>query len=336
MEIAHRTLISLALGVLALLALLSVLGRLGTTVTAVVVGSLIAVGLQPLVRRAQRHVRSRSLALAFVLTLVGAIVTVILAFLVPAAIDQGRNLRDDVPEVVADLTKLPVIGPPLRDANAERQATKFLENAPSRLIGDGTPLLRIGTSVASGFVLAITILLVAVALVLDAGRVNGTLLRLSPTQYRLKAGRALDIAHDVLSRYVAGSMTVAGIAGLMVMTIGLVAGVPLAPLAGMWVMCTNLIPQIGGALGGVPFVALAFTQGGVTGLICLGLYLGYLQIENNVIAPLIVGKAVKLSPLITMVAALIGVSAGGVLGALVAVPIVGAIKAVMMSGKDDR
>jgi predicted PurR-regulated permease PerM len=52
----------------------------------------------------------------------------------------------------------------------------------------------------------------------------------------------------------------------------------------------------------------------------------YLQIENHVIQPLVVGKSVKLSPPATMTAALVGVSAAGVVGALVAVPLVGALK----------
>jgi predicted PurR-regulated permease PerM len=54
----------------------------------------------------------------------------------------------------------------------------------------------------------------------------------------------------------------------------------------------------------------------------------YLQFENNILSPLIVGRAVRLSPLATMTAALVGVSAGGVVGALLAVPVVAAAKVV--------
>jgi predicted PurR-regulated permease PerM len=56
------------------------------------------------------------------------------------------------------------------------------------------------------------------------------------------------------------------------------------------------------------------------------LFVLYLQIENHLIQPLVVGKTVKLSPPATMTAALVGVSAAGVVGALVAVPLVGAAK----------
>jgi len=88
------------------------------------------------------------------------------------------------------------------------------------------------------------------------------------------------------------------------------------------------VPQIGGAAGGIPFVALGLTHSAATGVICLVFFVLYLQLENHVLQPLIVGKAVKLSPPATMIAALVGVSAMGVVGALVAVPVVGAVKAV--------
>ena len=83
-------------------------------------------------------------------------------------------------------------------------------------------------------------------------------------------------------------------------------------------------PQIGGFLGAVPFVALGLTQGAVTGVICLVVFLIYQQIENHVLQPLIIGRAVRLTPPATMVAALIGVAAGGVVGGMLAIPLLGA------------
>jgi predicted PurR-regulated permease PerM len=90
------------------------------------------------------------------------------------------------------------------------------------------------------------------------------------------------------------------------------------------------VPQIGGAVGGIPFVLLAFTQGATTGVVCAALFILYLQIENHVMQPVLVGQAVKLSPPATMTAALIGVSAAGLVGALLAVPLVGSAKAIYL------
>ena len=116
----------------------------------------------------------------------------------------------------------------------------------------------------------------------------------------------------------------ASLTATYVLTIGLAFSVPLAPLAAMWVLAVNLIPQIGGFLGGSLFTLLAFTASATTGVICLILFLVWMNLENHVITPAIVGQAVDLSPPATMLAAIIGGAAAGVPGALVATPLVGA------------
>jgi predicted PurR-regulated permease PerM len=112
--------------------------------------------------------------------------------------------------------------------------------------------------------------------------------------------------------------------------VGLALGVPLTPLAAVWASITNLIPQIGGFLGGSFFVLLAFTDSPLTGLIALVIFIVYQNIENHVIQPAIIGKRVNLSPPTTMLAAMIGGAAAGVPGALAATPVVGTVKAIYL------
>ncbi|MBW3669171.1 MAG: AI-2E family transporter, partial [Actinobacteria bacterium] len=194
--------------------------------------------------------------------------------------------------------------------------------------GDTTPVDRAARGVAHGIVAAVLTLLLAFTLLLDGPRLRAGAGRAGPVEHRRQADKVAALAYRVVGRYVAGSLFVAGIAGVTVLVVGLLLGVPLTPLAAMWVALWDLVPQIGGAAGGIPFVLLGFTQGLPTGLACAVFFVVYLQIENHVLQPLLVGQAVKLSPPATMTAALIGVSAGGVVGALLAVPLVGAAKAV--------
>ena len=119
--------------------------------------------------------------------------------------------------------------------------------------------------------------------------------------------------------------------GVYVLTLGLILGVPLAPVAGLWAMITNLIPQIGGFLGGSFFVLLAFSAGPLTGLLALVGFVAYMNFENNVIQPAIIGQSMNLSPPTTMVAALIGGAVAGVPGALAVTPLVGTAKAIVRS-----
>ena len=111
---------------------------------------------------------------------------------------------------------------------------------------------------------------------------------------------------------------------------------PLAPIAGLWAALTNMIPQIGGFLGGSFFVLLALTESPLTAAIAGVVFVLYQQFENNVIQPAVVGTAVNLSPPTTMLAALVGGAAAGVPGALVATPLLGAAKAVFLERQGRR
>jgi predicted PurR-regulated permease PerM len=181
-----------------------------------------------------------------------------------------------------------------------------------------------------GITALLLVLLFTAALLIDGPFLIDHVARALSPPVRASASQAATAARDVIGRYVAGSLAVAGMAGLFTLVVGLMLRVPLAPLMAVWVALWDLIPQVGGAAGGVPFVLLGFTHSPLTGVLCAVLFVLYLQVENNIVQPLLVGRAVQLSPPATMAAALIGVSAGGVVGALLAVPFTGAAKAIYL------
>jgi predicted PurR-regulated permease PerM len=301
------------------------------TLAALGVATVLALGLDPLVSRLSRRLGgARGAALAIVLASVVALFAVVAIVLVPPAARQARHLGDDLPTVLNDLTNLPLVGGAIADAGVPARLDRALRDLPDRLLGDDTPLLRIGRRAADGLLAVTVTLLFLVTLLLDGERLALAARRLVPHRHRDRAHRLADVTYRVVGKYVAGSLLVALVAGLCNLVAGLVLGVPLAPLLAMWVMVWNLVPQIGGAMGGIPFVLFGFTQGAGTGLACTAFFLVYQQLENNVLGPLLVGQAVKLSPPATMTAALVGVSAGGVVGALIAVPLLGAAKAIYL------
>jgi putative heme transporter len=99
-------------------------------------------------------------------------------------------------------------------------------------------------------------------------------------------------------------------------------------LLGLWATMSNFIPQVGGFLGGAPLVVLALTTGTTKGLIILAVYLIYMQIENRVIQPVIVSKAVDITPFVAMIGVLVGGAAAGVVGAVLVTPLIGVAKSL--------
>ena len=328
-DLAPGSIAVLLLGVVGLFVITGFLRSIPRTATAIGVGTLIALALNPLVVACERRlVVRRGVAVATVLAGLFAGLTLILTLLVPPAVRQARNLSGDLPAVISDLGQLPVVGGRLREADVPAKVDQAVRDLPARLAGDSAPLTRAGRSLLDGAVLAFATLLLATTMLVDGDRLLRAIRRLVPPERRGQADQLANTAYDVVGRYVAGSVTVAVLAGVVNLIAGLVLGVPLAPLAAVNVTLWNLVPQIGGLFGALPFVLLGFTKGPGTGVVCAVVFVIYMNFENHLIQPLLIGNAVKLSPPITMTAALIGVSAGGVVGALLVIPLVGAVKAI--------
>lgn len=317
------------------------------TITALVLALLFALALDPLIVKIQflsfkrLPIEPKLDAEGEPLERIGrykAVLIVLFTFLIvasigiylvaPRIVDEVNNFSQQVPETVKSLGDLPLIGEKLGSEEVQENIQRALENLPSRLSARDSPLGDIFRSLVNGAFLGVLFALMFISLLLDGPRMVRNTRRLIKPERRKAADRIAHAMYRVIGKYMAGSIFVAVLAGLTIGTIGIALSVPLAPLIGVWIMFTNLIPQIGGFLGGAPFVVFGFTDSSLKGLLCLGIFLAYQQIENHIIQPIVVGKTVKISPPITMVAALIGVGAGGVLGAMLAVPAVGAAKAL--------
>jgi predicted PurR-regulated permease PerM len=330
-DLDWRSVLWVMVAFVGLLAVTALIRGAPRALTVLAVGTLLALALDPLVVRVDRRFPGgRGAGVAAVIFGLFAAAAVIAALLVPRAIDQGRELSRDTDRVVGQIEDLPIVGDDLARAGTADAIRRAINQLPDRLQGEDTPLVGAAQALADGMLVAFFTLLVTVSLLLDGHRLLRGARRLVPAHRREQADRLGRLAYQTFGRYVAGSLLVAGVAGLAILAVGLILRVPLTPLLALWVALFDLVPQIGGAAGGIPFVLLGFTRSATTGLICAVFFVLYLQFENHVLSPLIVGRSVKLSPPATMTAALVGVSAGGVVGALVAVPVVAAAKAAYL------
>jgi predicted PurR-regulated permease PerM len=320
-----------------LIAVTGLVGETPRTLTALVIASIIALALDPVVRWVQRvtHVgRSGSVAmvvLAFVIALSG-----LAALIVPPAVNQAKQLRKQLPHVVHEIGRLPLVGQRLQKADVPAKVQKAIQELPDKLSRNTAPLTRAGRSLAGGALAAVVTLLFALTLLLDGERLIRGSRRLVPVRHRPRADRIAELGYRIVGRYVAGSLLVSGVAGLIVLVAGLVLRVPLIPLAAMWFALWDLVPQVGGLAGAIPFVLLGFAHGAGTGALCVIVVILYLQLKHQVLDPILIGHAVRLSPPTTMIAALIGIAAGGVVGGLISVPLVGAVKAVYLELRNEQ
>ena len=324
-----RSAIGVGVGVLGLF-LVFALGRSSASaLTLIGVGVLLAFALEPLVKAVQRRLHcSRVIGVA----VVGAVVLMVFSVLVfvmgPPALKQAQRFGSELPKTVRDLYTLPIVGPKLEKADAATKVQDWAKALPGQL--DGTTVSRTARTVATGATNGFTVVLVAFAVLLDGEVLVRRFRQVIPLRFRDRADDMGRVFYRVVGTYFAGSVLVACIGGTYTMSVGLALGVPLAPIAGLWYAMVSLIPQVGGFLGVSFFTILALSQGVFVGILGLAFLLLYMNLENYVITPAIVGQSVNLAPPTTMIAALIGGAALGVPGALAATPLCGTVKALYL------
>jgi predicted PurR-regulated permease PerM len=329
------TLLAVIMAVLIVLAVLAVLRNSTVMLTRIGLGVLIALALDAVVNTlvARTHLR-RGVVVVGVGATVAAVAVVVVTVLAPRAVAEVQQFSERFPETVGELERLPLAGDWVREQNLVQRAERWVADLPEQFTDER--IEESARSLLSGVVSVAIVAIVAVAILVDGEDLARRFRRLLGPERRAQADEVGRVMYDTLGRYVGGSLTVAGMMGLFVLTVGLVLGVPLAPLAAVWAMLTDLIPQVGGALGGVVFVTLALTESVPTAIIAGALFVAYMTIENHVIQPAVVGRSVDLTAPTTMVAALIGGAVAGIPGALVATPLVGAAKHLILEARGRR
>lgn len=328
-ELDLASLVYVAGALLVASAVVAVFRAAPSSLTKIAVGVLLAAALDPLVVRAQRMFHwSRTSAVGVVAAVLAGSFAAIALLLAPPAIRQAERLSTELPSTVERTYSWPVVGAHLEDASAAEQVANRIEELPGTI--DDATIGAAVEAVLGGVQTLVLVLVTAIAVMVDGETLVARARRLVSPGRRSAADGIGRIVYRTVGNYFAGSLLVASLNGLVILAVGLALGVPLAPLAAIWATLTNLIPQVGGLLGGSFFVVLAVTEGPVTGVIALVVFLLYQQLENHVVQPAIVGKAVNLLPPTTMLAALIGGAAAGVPGALAATPLVGTFKAIYL------
>ncbi len=326
--------VALVLAAALAVAVFTVASTASAMLTGIGVGVLLGVALSPVVSAVQRRWRvSRGIAAAIVGFLLAVGIALVVTMVAPATVRQSRDFSDELPSTVRELYSWPIIGHRLEEADAAQEVEDWIKDAPANI--DDRTLADVGERLLGGVLSALVVLVTAVGVLVDGEIVVRRLRVLVPQTRKDRADRLGRIVYATFGSYFAGSLFVAVLAGLVTLSAGLALGVPLAPVAALWTTFTNLIPQIGGFLGASFFGLLALTQGPVEAVIGLGILVIYQNLENHVIQPAIVGRAVNLSPPATMLAVLVGGAAAGVPGALLATPLVGAVKAVYLDSRGE-
>jgi predicted PurR-regulated permease PerM len=328
--IASRTAFRLglagALGVLLVAAAALLAYSVRDLLLQIAVATFIAVSLDPAVRWLVRHRLARSAAVAIIFVGFAAVVAGLIWLAVPPLFSQATTLTSDFPGY---LDSLRARSPWLVDietrfnlrTSLDHFAATFLDRVRTEGLAFGQRLL--GAMVNALLIIALTIYIMA-----DLPRLRRRVVRLFPPRHRPRASEAVNVMVDKVGAYMIGNLVISLIAGGTSFVAMAALGVKFALPLAVFVALTDLIPLIGATLGAIVciVVAAATTELWPGAIVLTLFFLLYQQLENYLIAPRVLRGSVDMSSLAVLLAALVGASVLGLVGALMAIPVAAAIK----------
>jgi predicted PurR-regulated permease PerM len=261
-----------------------------------VVALFLALALNPLVNWLQRRSklkRGMSIALAYLIVFV--VIAALAATFLPRLIDEVNGFVQALPDYVDQVThgrgRLGFLETKYEIVEKVRKAVQ--EGGASKVLGLSGAALSVTKCVLSVIAAAVTIIFLTFFMLLEGRTWMDRIYSLLPERSQARWRRVGDEIYETVGGYVTGNILISLIAGGSITIVLLILGVPYAV-----------------ALGLIFFIV-------------------YQQVENHFLQPVIYGRTVQLSPLAVIVSVLVGAELAGILGALAAIPVAGAIQVIV-------
>lgn len=314
-----------ALGVLLAIGLTRALVSSRQVLVLIVVSMFLAVGLNPAVEALQRRGMPRVLAVATVFV---GLICFFVGFgfaIAPPLTDQTTSFVTHAPHYLDQLQGNRTVNRLDQQFNLITKARDFLTSKTLATQAFGG-IVGVGKVVLSAAFSAFTVLILTLYFLSSLPAIKHGCYELIP---RSRRERVQLLSDEILARvggYVSGAMIVATCAGVSTFVFLEIAGLQDYALAlALLVALFDLIPLIGATIGAIAVTLVGLLDSLALGLACLVFYVVYQQLENYFIYPRVMRRSVDVPPALTIVAALIGGTLLGVVGALLAIPTAAAL-----------
>ncbi|KQO10518.1 hypothetical protein ASF06_07130 [Agreia sp. Leaf244] len=314
------------LGVLVSILIGGVIGQLTTVLIYVGVALFLALGLDPLVSWLEKKLpRWAAILVVFAAVILGF--AGLLFTIIPVIVDQISNLITNFPDIATRLVNSDFVKSVEQQLSGvvdfdsiAKSVTDFVSD-PNNFVSLGGGILAVGVGVASGVTGATIVLILTLYFLASLRSIKRVTYRFVPASKR--AG-FIDVSEDITSavgRYVVGQFTLAAVNGVLSAIFLWIIGAPQFVLLAFIAFLFSLIPLVGTLTGSLIIVLTCLFASPLTALVALIYYLIYMQVEAYFLSPRIMNRAVSVPGAVVVIAAVAGGTLGGILGALVAIPV---------------
>jgi predicted PurR-regulated permease PerM len=299
------------------------------------VAILLAAALEPFIGWVRAHTRiPRGPTILLVYLAFFGLVAGFAVFVLPAAFTQAEQVVRELP---AFLDEVEAWAEDIRPDALGQVVTSLTEAARGYLTPEtpGTDdVVQIGLTLAEALTTLGAILALVFFWLVGHARLQRYVLAFVPLDRRGGVRNAWNEIEGRLGMWFRGQLILMATIGVLCGTAYLLLGVPSALLLGLIAAICEAIPLVGPILGAVPAVLAAATVSPELALIVVAVTAVIQVVENNVLVPVIMRNTIGLSPLIVTLSLLVGAAAGGIAGALLAVPVAAAIEVVLARLQD--
>ncbi len=334
--ISNKTVVRVVLLVFGAILFLAALRQASQALLLIFTAFFLALALNAPVQWLARHLPGKTKGKRSVATAISFLVVILLlggfiASIVPPLVSQTQNFIEAIPVLARDARDgNSELGSIIKRYGLEGQVDSFSSQLNDRLKGIGSTAVSSVGKVGSSIFAVLTILVLTFMMLIEGPRILAFVRELIHHDKRSHVDRLAMEMYRVVKGYVNGQVTLAAIAALFLLPFmfWLDVSYPIALMVVVFIC--GLIPMVGHTIGAVIVSMVALATSPFSALSMLAIYILYQQVENYLIQPRVQANSTNMSPLIVFSSVVVGVSFGGLVGGLFAIPVAGCIRIVLL------
>ena len=325
------------LGVLVAIVIGGAVQDLATILTYIGAAIFLALGLDPLVTWLEKHKVKRPIAIIITLVGVLGIFAGLVFALIPVISEQVQNITKlitvtIIPGILDNsiITSIDDALPWLKVNDLIAQAGDFIAD-PTNIGSIGGGVLAVGVNIATGIFGGIIIAILMIYFVSSLGSLKRGLYQLVPASKRANFIDLAEQISDSVGRYVMGQITLALVNGVLSFIVLTAIGVKYSALLAFIAFLGSTIPLVGTLSASVIIsLCVLLFNGADWHVVVVAIYYAvYMQVEAYILSPRVMARAVKVPGVVVVIAALVGGTLLGILGALIAIPVAAAVQLII-------
>lgn len=304
------------------LGLLAIIELIARPLAIIAMGVVVAMAFAPVTEFFGRWLpRTVAILLAYLIFVL--IITGIGFIVFPPLIDQAQEASSDLPDLIDNAQNW-------MEQLSFLDSESLVDTVRSQLGNFTSTLVRLPIAIFSSLLDILLVLVISLYWLIQLPKMKRFTLSLFPASEKSRVGDVLAKMGQAMGGFIRAAVINGIIVGLLTYIALTIIGVDFPLVLALLAGVLEIIPVVGPIIAGTIIVLIALLQSLTIALIVLIFEVVMQQVENNVLVPNIMRTQAEISPLLTLLALFVGSAVGGVLGALVAIPLAAALSVVVV------